>query len=200
LLQEYCVLESGYCDTIGKNTKFLIFQSITSKSFVKFSTNGYWNTAIGDSAKLYLPQVTPFGIRWIMDDFLFSYKQGDLVNLALAGMDKLIITENVFTGSKIEYKRDKNYNAYNPESLQPFRIYPNPVKDSFVLEGEIPESVRHVEVDIISIDGILLSYIPISESGTVKKQLTMPVVHPGVYFALLRCDNQVKAYMKICKE
>ncbi len=132
--------------------------------------------------------------------FLFSYKQGDLVNLALAGMDKLIITENVFTGSKIEYKRDKNYNAYNPESLQPFRIYPNPVKDSFVLEGEIPESVRHVEVDIISIDGILLSYIPISESGTVKIQLTMPVVHPGVYFALLRCDNQVKAYMKICKE
>jgi Secretion system C-terminal sorting domain len=200
ILQTNCIYEAQHCDTIGKGTEYLIFSSISSQNFVKFSTNGYWNNEYGDSTELYLPMKVVIGISWTVDDFLSNIYPRTKLCIQNQDHDNLTLLINNLMGVAKSYIRDKSYtNIYNVIS-DLVTIYPNPVKSSFILEGEIPESAQKVLVDIVSTDGRLLLSKVLSERGNIKKQIDMPAVHAGMYFVLLHYDGQIKACLKICKE
>lgn len=200
VLLQNCVSEAQYCDTIGKGTEYLIFSSITPQEFVKFSTNGKWNTPFGDSTKLYLPKETIIGTTWTMDDFLFSKDPGDLVCLEFNSSDYLTIITNNFLGVGKSFKRDKSYLS-TPEVLNnSIAIFPNPFIDNITFSFEIPYSIKGATFNLYSVTGQLLKSIEIPERGQITKAFNLKELNSGIYIGVVTFNNKAIKAIRLFKE
>lgn len=83
---------------------------------------------------------------------------------------------------------------------QSMKCYPNIIKESFTLVGEIPITATKVQIELATMDGRVLSSTLLSERGAIKKQINMPPVNSGPYLVLVHCDGRVSSCLKIIKQ
>ena len=79
------------------------------------------------------------------------------------------------------------------------KCYPSIVKENFTLVGEIPLLATSVHVELVTMDGRVISSNPIVERGSLRRQFDMPLVRSGLYLLILRCDGRVNSCLKIMK-
>lgn len=183
-------------DTIGKNTEYLIFSSISPQNYIKFNTNGSWCTSKGDSAKLYLK----FNEFWKIDDFLF-YDFGDSeIDPIIENLDELTLLKccEPFFGKV--YKRDKSYSDIQNIKSEPIKIYPNPFVDKINVSCDIPNSTNRVSLVIYSTTGALLKKIEIAENGQSTKTISLEDLNTGIYFGVVSLNDKWINNTKLIKK
>jgi len=194
LLQKSCY--KSFCDTVGKNTEYVIFTSITPQGFVKFSTNGSWCTSKGDSAKLFLH----FSNSWKIDDFLFFDFEKTEIGIQFENFDKLFLITIDGGGASKEYNRDKSFSDFQNVKSEPIKIFPNPFVDKFTLSCDMPNPTNRVSLVIYSTTGALLKKIEIPENGQSTKIISLEDLNKGIYLGVLTLDNKEVKNIKLIKE
>jgi hypothetical protein len=200
ILQTNCIYEAQYCDTIGRGTEYLIFSSINSQNFVKFSTNGYWNNEYGDSTKLYLPMQTVIGISWAVDDFLTNIYPRTKLCIQNQGIDDLTLLVDDLIGIAKSYKRDKTYLGIQHIINEPITIYPNPFIDKINISYNTPNSTNRVSINIYSATGLLLKKIEIPENGQSTKTISLEDLNTGIYFGVVSLNDKWIYNIKLIKK
>jgi hypothetical protein len=200
ILQTNCIYEAQHCDTIGRGTEYLIFSSINSQNFVKFSTNGYWNNEYGDSTKLYLPMQTVIGISWAVDDFLSNIYPRTKLCIQNQGFDDLTLLVNNLMGIAKSYKRDKSYLGIQHIINEPITIYPNPFIDNISLSYEIPNSIKGAAFKLYAVTGQLLKSIEIAERGQITKAFNLKELNSGIYIGVVTFNNKAIKAIRLFKE
>lgn len=183
-------------DTIGKNTEYLIFSSISPQNYIKFNTNGSWCTSKGDSAKLYLK----FNEFWKIEDFLF-YDFGDSeIDPIIENLDELTLLKccEPFFGKV--YKRDKSYSDIQNIKSESIKIYPNPFDDKINVSINIPNSTNRVSLVIYSTTGALLKKIEIAENGQSTKRISLEDLNTGIYFGVVSLNDKWINNIKLIKK
>ena len=200
ILQTNCIYEAQYCDTIGRGSEYLIFSSINSQNFVKFSTNGYWNNEYGDSTKLYLPLQTVIGISWAVDDFLSNIYPRTKLCIQNQGLDDLTLLVNNLMGIAKSYIRDKSYSGIHNVITEPVTIYPNPFVDKINVSYGTPNSTNRVSLVIYSTTGALRKKIEIAENGQFSKTISLEDLNKGIYFGVISLNGNWVDNIKLIKE
>ena len=190
ILETNCIYEAQYCDTIGKGSEYVIFSSVNTQNFVKFSTNGFWNNEYGDSTKLYLPLQTVIGISWAVDDFLSNIYPRTKLCIQNQGLDDLTLLVNNLMGIAKSYKRDKSYSEIQNTMIEPVTIYPNPFVDKINVSCDIPNSINRVSLVIYSTTGALQKKIEITENGRLSKTISLVDLNKGIYLGVVSLNDK----------
>lgn len=193
ILQNSCFIEN--CDTLGKNSEYVIFTEITPKDYVKFETNGSWCTSKGDSAKLYLIS----NEFWKIDDFLFFDYEKTEIGIQFE-FDKLFLITIAGGGRSKSYIRDKyNYvnQTINSESI---KIYPNPFVDQINISYDTTNSTGKVLINLYSATGLLLRKFEIAENGQPMKTISLKDLNTGIYFGVVSLNDRWIKNIKLIKK
>lgn len=200
ILQTNCIYEAQHCDTIGRGSEYLIFSSINSQNFVKFTTNGYWNNEYGDSTKLFLPLQTVIGISWAVDDFLSNIYPRTKLCIQNQGLDDVTLLVNNLMGIAKSYIRDKSYTGIHNVITEPVTIYPNPFVDKINVSCDIPNSTNIVSLVIYSTTGALLRKIVITENEQSSKTISLKDLNTGIYIGIVSVNDKWIKKIKLIKK
>lgn len=193
ILQNSCIVEN--CDTLGKNTEYIIFTEITPQDFVKFETNGSWCTSKGDSAKLFLH----FSNSWKIDDFLFFDYEKTEIGIQFE-FNKLFLITIAGGGRSKSYIRD-NYNYVNQTiNSESIKIYPNPFVDKINLSCDLLNSSYKISLAIYTATGALLKMIDFEENGIFTKTISMGDLNAGIYCGVVSQFDKWVYNIKLIKK
>jgi hypothetical protein len=193
ILQNSCFVEN--CETLGKNTEYVIFTEITPQDYVKFETNGSWCTSKGDSAKLFLH----FSNSWKIDDFLFFDYEKTEIGIQFE-FNKLFLITIAGGGRSKSYIRDK-YNSVNQTiNSESIKIYPNPFIDQINISYDTPNSTGKVLLNLYSATGLLLRKVEIAENGQSIKRISLEDLNTGIYFGVVSLNDKWINNLKLIKK
>ncbi len=112
---------------------------------------------------------------------------------------RILITQSPFNVNWIEFLFSSSSVDFNNSTFTDVKVFPNPSEDLFNIHARINKVERDVLLEIYNFGGGLVKRKRIENISNIQEQLSLGSFPNGVYYLLLRMENETSFSTKLIK-